>query len=348
MGNKDKRSTNKSATDNEAGSDTSERNQLQTKINDLLTYTQHYLKKGSVENIRKTILRFYPEEEICEAKTILWEIFGSGGPLGKMPTRARSSTREAHEADTADILMAMQKLDSERYLDEFRFVHFDLDNVPKYAPEEGDSSVYAAQISQHEQRLAALERQEDEHKSEMATLRMMIHELTNTRKQNVSYSDILQNTVKGDPLLHCRTSEARRGQSDGIGLYQPSYIKSKINETEKQGTSHLDQEIATEQSSMSIPPNNIKLNDRELRNGRSTEEGDFQVTREERRRQRRKELHEKCVYGKREGTGLKSGPKYSDVFVFRIHSDVTNDELQEFVTNEGVVVNELKQVSKDG
>ena len=83
-------------------------------------------------------------------------------------------------------------------------------------------------------------------------------------------------------------------------------------------------------------------------NGRSTEEGDFQITREERRRQRRKELHEKCVYGKREGTGLKSGPKYSDVFVFRIHSDVTNDELQEFVTNKGVVVNELKQVSKDG
>ena len=59
-------------------------------------------------------------------------------------------------------------------------------------------------------------------------------------------------------------------------------------------------------------------------------------------------MRENCVFGKREGTALKSGPKYSDLFIFRIHCDVQTQELREFIADEGIDIQDIVQVSKDG
>ena len=63
---------------------------------------------------------------------MLWEVFAR--ELGKKPGRQKSLSREAHEADAHDIVSGFSKLDSDS-LKKNRFVHWNLDNVPKFAPE---------------------------------------------------------------------------------------------------------------------------------------------------------------------------------------------------------------------
>ena len=350
MGNRDRREKKDDSNqkDEEGNKTDMDQCRLIVKINDLLTYIQHYMKKSSIENLRKAVLRFFPEEEITEAKTVLWDASGAGGPLGKMPIRTKSSARLAHEADLMDILTAMQKLDTEQLLVNVCFAHYNLDNVPKYAPEEADTSVYAAQISQHEQRLAALERQEDEQKSEMASIRLMIQELTN--KQNENYSDVLKTNLL-DQTQFCRTSEAGRGQNGAFGPMQPT---AKVR---------VENEKPERLSDWPRLPNSSSGPLKQVVHVSSDGKGDvggmnagsyqvdsdgFQVPREDRRRQRRRVIRENCVFGKREGTALKSGPKYSDLFIFRIHCDVQTQELREFIADEGIDIQDIVQVSKDG
>ena len=79
--------------------------------------------------------------------------------------------------------------------------------------------------------------------------------------------------------------------------------------------------------------------------GGAADGGGWQQTREQQRRRRRQELRDKSVFGKREGTNLKSGAKYCDLFVFKVHNDVTLDELESWIKGENIGVESLKQVS---
>ena len=51
-----------------------------------------------------------------------------------------------------------------------------LDNVDKFAPEEGHHTMQVAQISQHEQRLKVLENFHEEQKASMASLQVLVQE----------------------------------------------------------------------------------------------------------------------------------------------------------------------------
>ena len=42
-------------------------------VNELLTYAIHYLSSSVVDNIKKVIQQFYSDDDISEAKKLLWE-----------------------------------------------------------------------------------------------------------------------------------------------------------------------------------------------------------------------------------------------------------------------------------
>jgi hypothetical protein len=94
------------------------------------------------------MLKFFLPLEILDAKRILWKCHGD--ILGKLYTRHGSITRAAHEADLADMLDAAKTLDSAQVCS-YRFVAWNLDRIPKYAPEEANLYTLA-------DRIAAIER----------------------------------------------------------------------------------------------------------------------------------------------------------------------------------------------
>jgi hypothetical protein len=72
--------------------------------------------------MQKTVCRFYTPEDITEAKKILWNAYGEDSIIGRFCARQRSSTREAHDAEAADIIAAFHRLDQAKMLTT-RFVH---------------------------------------------------------------------------------------------------------------------------------------------------------------------------------------------------------------------------------
>ena len=60
--------------------------------------------------------------------------------MGRRPSRQRSVARDVYEADAQDILNTFTKTDSfEKF--PVKFVDWNIENVPKYGPEETGDSV---------------------------------------------------------------------------------------------------------------------------------------------------------------------------------------------------------------
>ena len=99
--------------------------------------------------------------------------------MGRKPTRQKSVSRDVHEADVSDILTARFKMDKQERFP-VKFVHWELDNVPKYSPE----GITAARISQSEQSLRAVEDCADHQAESIRTLQMLVEELLQTKNDN--------------------------------------------------------------------------------------------------------------------------------------------------------------------
>ena len=81
-------------------------------INELLTYINHYLNNSAISNIIKIANSFYSNEEVLEAKKILWNEYSS--ELGSLKGRRDTDKRSCSEANLNDIIDALLKLDSEQ------------------------------------------------------------------------------------------------------------------------------------------------------------------------------------------------------------------------------------------
>ena len=104
----------------------------ETIINEVLTYISHYIHNSTVNNIIKIAINFYNNEEILEAKKLLWNIDDLN--LGNFIERRDSDKRSCSEANINDILDALIKLDSEQNLP--NFVAKNIDKLPDRQPEE--------------------------------------------------------------------------------------------------------------------------------------------------------------------------------------------------------------------
>ncbi len=55
----------------------------------------------------------------------------------------------------------------------------------------------------------------------------------------------------------------------------------------------------------------------------------------------------KAVFGTRQSTVLRSGPRRHDLFVFRVDDNIEDDSIKEFLAGENVKVHDLERVSRD-
>ena len=97
-----------------------------------MSYFSFYLDNSALENIKKIATLFYDQDDINNAKKVLWE--NRSEILGPYVERKKSDKRSVAEANINDILEALIKLDSAQKSP--KFVAQNLDKLPERQPEE--------------------------------------------------------------------------------------------------------------------------------------------------------------------------------------------------------------------
>jgi len=106
-------------------------------IDELLSYVCYYRDKCSVESLRRTVLSFYLPGDICQSKKVLIGQFSSQlGSCASTAERRNSAARASHEAEIDDIVSLCDVLDLQGCFAKCQFVARNLDNLPKFGPEE--------------------------------------------------------------------------------------------------------------------------------------------------------------------------------------------------------------------
>jgi hypothetical protein len=106
-------------------------------VGELLSYVSFYRNKSNIDSLRRTVLAFYSPADIGRAKKLLSLKYAAkleSCPL--LAERRNSSTRNAHEAELDDIIGVFETLDLKNELKDIVFVAANLDNLPKFGPEE--------------------------------------------------------------------------------------------------------------------------------------------------------------------------------------------------------------------
>ena len=109
-------------------------------VDELLSYVGFYREKSSVDAMRRSVLNFYSPSDSCQSKrTLIGQLSSQLASCAFVAERRNSTARAAHEAEIDDILNTFDVLDLQNILVDRKFVTSNLDNLPKYGPEESQS-----------------------------------------------------------------------------------------------------------------------------------------------------------------------------------------------------------------
>lgn len=107
-------------------------------VNELLSYVNFYRNGSSCIPLQRTVVAFYTQTDISEAKKVLIQkVQGMLDPsCSLLSERRNSSTRLACEAEVEDIIGILDAIDLQGERSKVAFVAAKLDALPKFGPEE--------------------------------------------------------------------------------------------------------------------------------------------------------------------------------------------------------------------
>ena len=106
-------------------------------VNELLAFTFHKYNSDTHAAIQNTLLTFYCDDDISEAKTMLHHHYED--VIGVRPARQNRGTKSIKEKDVTDILDAIKKLDETNTVRNVKFVALNLSNLPPLMTMASDS-----------------------------------------------------------------------------------------------------------------------------------------------------------------------------------------------------------------
>ena len=151
-------------------------------VNELLTYMSYYMNSKILINITKIANNFYSNEEILEAKKLLWSLFAN--VLGPLIERRDSDKRSCSEANLGDISEALIKLDSEQKFP--IFVAKNLDKIPDRQPDDLNILFLVERISKLEKKISDHEDNLSQYGIDILKMKDDIHNSTNNEVSNVN------------------------------------------------------------------------------------------------------------------------------------------------------------------
>ena len=123
-------------------------------MSELLMYIQYFRNCASRSKLQGVVVRFYTDDEIASAKTLLLDSFVLQLAESEFAIDCRSSViRLAKAAETDDIINMFAVLDRLNVLSAVRFVAVSYDRLPSYGPEELNVSAVVDKQIRTEQRI---------------------------------------------------------------------------------------------------------------------------------------------------------------------------------------------------
>ena len=308
-------------------------------INELLMYCDNHVKNSSRDAIKRVVIDFYTPEEIGNAKTILWELYGEE-MLGTIPNRQDSVNRGAHEKETDDILSALYTIsnDSEPDFVKIQFVANCFSRLPRVAPEEIDLTSIVMRLTQLERNQTSLERK-------VASNVDNISAVMEAQFQLNGYSAVAQRQVQhvspGDTV---RRSSQPPVQPSRIALTssQPNATAPSLTQPPLSGpvSTGPDDQPSTRDSAASGTAVESSAVDSE----------GFQKPRDQRVRERRQARTNArtALYGSNESSGtLRAGKQMRELFVFNLDQETTETDLIEYLKVKGIETSEVECKSNE-
>ena len=105
-------------------------------VNELLTYVKCYRNRSNNLNLKKVLTSFYTAEVITAAKACLLSTYSCLTGSSYATGRRGSSSRPQHDAEVDDIIAGLDYIDNKDGFGNYQFVAVNLENLPKYGPEE--------------------------------------------------------------------------------------------------------------------------------------------------------------------------------------------------------------------
>ena len=155
-------------------------------ISKVLCYTHYYLQSCAPDNVKAVVITSFSEDDITCAKRFLWTLPGKE-MLGECHERKKSTNRSVAEANTNDIIEAMQCVDQNKM--PLVFTVSDLRDLPSFSPEEINSVALIKRIELLERKYSDIENTSSQHQIELCTL-------TNTMTKQAQEIKTAENTIE--------------------------------------------------------------------------------------------------------------------------------------------------------
>lgn len=174
---------------------------------EVLMYVQDLFSSNSAVMMKKTIVSHFVDNEVREAKDILWEVYGDQ-LLGKYQRRNHQpdNPNGRREKEAEDILAAFSVIDrSNSWKENIKFCVTKMGRLPKYSPEEVNVTSLLDRVVALEQQISDIKVTTTTHTGQITTLNAEVstikintqaNHVQSTMKPTALFSDVLQQSAR--------------------------------------------------------------------------------------------------------------------------------------------------------
>lgn len=315
----------------------------------VLAYVVFAMNSGTQEAIKNAVLGHFTSVQILTAKNALWTNVDNE-TIGKLINRKTTQTRKVEEANVADILCAIAKLDKADVMPNVVISATDLGLIPRAHPEELNNISLC-------DRLVKIEHRINEMQGRILRNSTEIHDITSKRKQENAEDPVpsqLQQVEIDIPDPPVPSDSEQTPLTFNL-VYQQSTPKCGFGRGRGQASGRGRGSYASVTSNLLAPKEVLRLRGSNTSlcskgSGSNVESDGFQLSKHELKKKRDKENRRRNVIV---GTGsaisgVKGAPEASrDIFIFRLHETTTHEALETFIKKKGCEVRNLARVSND-
>lgn len=224
-------------------------------INEVLCTAIYRIHANAAHNLFYVLNNFYNEDEISNAKRILWDN-APHDKIGEFQRRNNNSRRPAKSEHTMDIIKAIQKLDAAEALPDVAAQN--LDKIPPMLPEELNMMLML-------QRISKLEKCREQHTEIITQMAIEVMELQEgSRSDDITTDDVTNNRSQNDNAVIGDSNRGNSTQVPQITVTPPSPPEGPTvnnhagnNVVISKGTSNSGTTIAGDETS-NIMSNNVQ------------------------------------------------------------------------------------------
>lgn len=330
-------------------------------LDPVLGYLSYGLQSGTVTNAKKAALGHFTSTQIKKAKEVLYDKCKDLYEIGPYYNRRDSTTRSEHEANIHDIVTALQQLDT-KYENPpvFAVPAADLKFVPRSHPEELNLISFVDRLGDLENIVRDMRIQFDRSTAENISIKS---ELQSLRESRPTYASVVTSVPRvngyndAEDRTHIHHDDDHTSQDNReTANHKPEGPDSTAQRMVQ--VRSADHPPSERNSSMrgrgrgrgatsSIQRGGPSQRGSSSQNGdrfsteigpQSTDTGQWEVTKSKKR----------TVTGKLQNCAILGAPEPGrDAFIYRVHSQVDTEELEQYIREQKFDIKAIKCVSRE-